>query len=89
MAADNSPGYGVLPPSSSSTEKSSNLSLYTSVSSTDQPSSAGMYSSSHDDAAGPIASGPRESGRAVQYLESRGFGWLMEVEEEEEEKPLL
>ena len=48
-----------------------------------------MYSSSHDDAAGPIASGPRESGRAVQYLESRGFGWLMEVEEEEEEKPLL
>lgn len=86
MAADNTPGYGILPPSSSSTEESSNLSFYTS---TDQPSSAGMYSSSHDDAAGSIASGPRESGRAVQYLESRGFGWLMEVEEEEEEKPLL
>ena len=33
----------------------------------------------------------RPRGRAAQYLEKKGFGWLLEVEEEgeEEEKPLL
>lgn len=33
----------------------------------------------------------RVGGRASQFLESKGFGWLMEVEDdgEEEEKPLL
>lgn len=34
----------------------------------------------------------RPSGRASQYLESKGFGWLLEVEDEEEEeerRPLL
>ena len=34
--------------------------------------------------------GPRQRGQASQYLASKGFGWLLEVEEEEEEqKPLL
>lgn len=33
----------------------------------------------------------RSTGRASQYLESKGFGWLLEVEEDSEEdnKPLL
>ena len=38
--------------------------------------------------------GPRPQGRTAQYLESKGFGWLLEEEEEQEEeegekKPLL
>lgn len=34
--------------------------------------------------------GPRQRGQASQYLTSKGFGWLLEVEEDEEEqKPLL
>lgn len=33
----------------------------------------------------------RPGGRASQYLENKGFGWLLEVEDEgeEEDKPLL
>lgn len=32
----------------------------------------------------------RERGRAAKYLDSKGFGWLLETEEEEEEQvPLL
>ena len=33
----------------------------------------------------------RSTGRASQYLESKGFGWLLEMEEESEDdnKPLL
>ena len=90
MASDDSLGYGILPPSSS-TEQSSNLSFYTSPSSADQPTSTGVYSEDQDLDTGSIAStrSRRETGRASQYLESRGFGWLMEVEDEEEEKPLL
>jgi hypothetical protein len=45
---------------------------------------------------GSMLSEPRhrstEGGRASRYLESKGFGWLLEVEEEESEednKPLL
>ena len=35
--------------------------------------------------------GPGQQGRASQYLTNKGFGWLLEVEEEgeEEQKPLL
>lgn len=33
---------------------------------------------------------PRHRGRAASFLEGKGFGWLLEVEEEEEDaKPLL
>lgn len=81
--------YGILPPSSISAEQPSNLTFYTSPSSSsDQPSSSATYLSDHADA-GSIARPRREGGRATRYLESKGFGWLMEVEEEEEEKPLL
>lgn len=39
---------------------------------------------------GPSPSYLRPHGRAASYLEGKGFGWLLEVEDEEEEtKPLL
>ena len=39
---------------------------------------------------GPSTSQLRPRGRAASYLEGKGFGWLLEVEDEEEDaKPLL
>ena len=81
--------YEIIPPSSSSTEQPSNLAFYTSSPSSDPPSSSDIVYLISSSDAGSIRTTKRERGRATQYLESRGFGWLMEVEEEEEEKPLL
>lgn len=87
MSKEESLGYGLISSPSEPATTGNELKFYS--------SSEATTSSSTGNEGGIITSVPRQrvlsGGRAVQFFESKGFGWLLETNDEgdEEEQPLL
>lgn len=86
MSKEESLGYGLISSPSEPVTTANELTFY---------SSSEPPTSSTGDEGGIITSVPRQrvlsGGRTAQFFESKGFGWLLETNDEgdEEEKPLL
>ena len=84
-------GYGIVssPTDLSTSPQPTDIKFYSSdVSSTEQSNTTSQTGGGGDGTIVTVRQ--RVSGKAGQFLEKRGFGWLMDTEvEEEEERPLL
>lgn len=86
MSKEESLGYGLISSPSEPATTGNELKFY---------SSSETTTSSTGNERGIITSVPRQrvlsGGRAAQFFESKGFGWLLETNDEgdEEEQPLL
>ena len=84
-------GYGIVssPTDLSTSPQPTDIKFYSSdISSTEQSNTTSQTGGEGDGTIVTVRQ--RVSGKAGQFLEKRGFGWLMDTEvEEEEERPLL